>query len=125
MTGQTNRSRYLKLSIDKTFEDILNRSQPVPIQLKDSIDVIATIKTENIISCQISISYPKVYLELQNEPSTITLTPNLSSYERDICWRLKALKIISVPFWISIRATTDKLIQEAGFNAKVINNEQS
>ena len=85
MARQTSSPKYLKLSINKTFKETPIYPQPVRIQLGDSSDIIATIKTKNVISCQISISYSKVYLELQNEPSIISLTPDLSGYERDIC----------------------------------------
>ena len=123
MARQTSRSKYLKLSISKTFKGTPIHPHPVRIQLGYSIGVIATVVTENIGNCQISISYPQVFLELQNEPSIITLTSNLLRCERDVRWTIKASKLTSVPFWISIRAIANKLAQETGFNVEVINNE--
>lgn len=125
MAQQTSRPKRLKLSIEKTFKHIPIYPQPVRLKLGHSIHVIATISTDNIASCQIAIRHPQDYLQLQNQPSIITLTPALSPYESDIRWTLRASKLTSAPLWISIRAMiANKAIQQAGFAMEIINNEQ-
>lgn len=119
MSGKNKTNRRLKLSLEKTFENVTLKV-PLQIKINTSLKVIATVETENIQNCEISISYPSDYLELENGMPLVKLAIRSLSHEEDIFWVLKAINLATEKIWIEIKATGDGLMQNTGFPMEVI-----